>query len=125
MKETATYRYARILQEKGLIDELIEFQKMLLPLFVDFPKSKSARITRAIFDQTMAIDAQLQGPGYYEKVTGLCRHIQEWCIKESRSFLRMRIETNLADLLFKQEKYNDALEILRNLNYELKKKDDK
>lgn len=37
----------------------------------------------------------------------------------------MRIETNLADLLFKQEKYNDALEILRNLNYELKKKDDK
>jgi 26S proteasome regulatory subunit N6 len=25
MKETATYRYARILQEKGLIDELIEF----------------------------------------------------------------------------------------------------
>ena len=37
----------------------------------------------------------------------------------------MRIETNLADLMFKQEKYNDALEILKQLTYELKKKEDK
>jgi len=39
--------------------------------------------------------------------------------------LRMRIETNLAELLFKQEKYNDSLEILKALTYELKKKEDK
>jgi 26S proteasome regulatory subunit N6 len=31
----------------------------------------------------------------------LSRHIIAWCESESRSFLRMRIETNLADLLFK------------------------
>jgi len=37
----------------------------------------------------------------------------------------MRIETNLADLLFKQEKYADSLEILNRLTYELKKKEDK
>jgi 26S proteasome regulatory subunit N6 len=37
----------------------------------------------------------------------------------------MRIETNLAELLFKQEKYNDSLEILKALTYELKKKEDK
>lgn len=37
----------------------------------------------------------------------------------------MRIETNLADLLFKQHKYADSLEILSKLTYELKKKEDK
>jgi hypothetical protein len=37
----------------------------------------------------------------------------------------MRVETNLAELLFKQEKYNDSLEILKGLTYELKKKEDK
>lgn len=37
----------------------------------------------------------------------------------------MKIENKLADLLFKQNKYQDALVILNKLLYELKKKDDK
>lgn len=55
----------------------------------------------------------------------LCHFIVEWCEKESRSFLRMRIENKLADLYFKLNKYADALDILRKLVYELKKKEDK
>lgn len=39
--------------------------------------------------------------------------------------MRMRIETNLADLNFKLDKYNDAIQILNKLTYELKKKEDK
>jgi hypothetical protein len=102
-KETATYRLAKILKEKGLIDELIELQKVILPLFIEFPKSKTAKITRSLFDMTMSSDATAQGPAaqYYSKLVDLSRHIINWCEKESRSFLRMRIETNLADLLFK------------------------
>ena len=37
----------------------------------------------------------------------------------------MRIETNLADLFFKLEKYQDSIQILGKLTYELKKKEDK
>ena len=37
----------------------------------------------------------------------------------------MKIENKLADLYFKQEKYQDALQILGKLMYELKRKDDK
>ena len=37
----------------------------------------------------------------------------------------MRIETNQADLYFKMQKFNDALQILNKLTYELKKKEDK
>jgi len=37
----------------------------------------------------------------------------------------MRIETNLAELLFKQLKYYEALDILSKLTSELNKKEDK
>jgi len=60
-----------------------------------------------------------------DPLIALSKHIIEWCEKESRSFLRMKIENKLADLLFKQNKYQDALVILNKLLYELKKKDDK
>jgi 26S proteasome regulatory subunit N6 len=129
-KENATYRLAKILRDKGLVDELISLQKQILPLFIEFPKSKTAKITRSLFDLSLTIDPTSQlGPlgstQFYAKLVDLSRHIIAWCETESRSFLRMRIETNLADLLFKQEKYADSLEILNRLTYELKKKEDK
>lgn len=118
-KETATYKLANIYKQKGLIEELIQLQKLILPLFVDFPKSKTAKILRTLFDLTLKVE------GKYDELVDLAKHIIEWCDKESRSFLRMRIETNLAELFFKQEKFHDSLELLKKLNYELKKKEDK
>jgi len=56
-KEQATYKLARIFKDKGLIDELLELQKVILPLFIEFPKSKTAKITRTLFDLTMSVDA--------------------------------------------------------------------
>ena len=52
-KETATYNLAAIYKEKGLIDELISLQKTILPLFIDFPKAKTAKIMRTLFDLTL------------------------------------------------------------------------
>jgi len=63
--------------------------------------------------------------GKNNELVDLCHYIIQWCEKESRSFLRMRIENKLAELLFSLEKYNDSLEILKKLLYELKKKEDK
>ena len=63
--------------------------------------------------------------GRNEDLVDLCLYIIAWCEKESRSFLKMRIENKLAELYFKLEKYNDSLEILKRLLYELKKKEDK
>jgi 26S proteasome regulatory subunit N6 len=119
-KETATYNLAAIYKEKGLIDELIALQKTILPLFIDFPKAKTAKIMRTLFDLT------LKGQeGRFADLIGLAMYIIEWCEKEERSFLRMKIETNLADLYFKLEKYQDAIQLLNKLTYELKKKEDK
>lgn len=109
-KENATYRLAKILRDRGLVDDLIKLQKDILPLFIDFPKSKTAKITRSLFDLSLTIDANSTGLSggvngqsiFLVKLTELARNIIEWCDSESRTFLRMRIETNLADLLFKQ-----------------------
>jgi hypothetical protein len=104
-KETATYKLANIYKEKGLIDELVNLQKAVLPLFIEFPKSKAAKISRTLFDLTKSIDANSMvgsdSVSFYGKLIDLSRHIISWCEQESRSFLRMRIETTLAELLFK------------------------
>lgn len=118
-KEQATYKLAAIYKEKGLVEELINLTKTILPLFIEFPKSKLAKITRTLFDLTIKVE------GRHQQLVDLCNHIIAWCESENRSFLRMRIQTNLADLNFKLQKYNDALEILGKLTYELKKKEDK
>jgi len=63
--------------------------------------------------------------GKNQSLVDLCKYIIDWCEKESRSFLRMRIENKLAELYFKLEKYHDSLGLLNKLLYELKKKEDK
>lgn len=98
---------------------MIELQKQILPLFLNMPKSKQAKIARTLFDMSTKI------VGKQQDLVGLCKYIIEWCEKESRSFLRMRIENKLAELYFQLEKFNDALDVLRKLTYELKKKEDK
>jgi 26S proteasome regulatory subunit N6 len=57
-KETAVYRLAGIFKEKGLVDELIQLQRDLLPLFIDIPKSKTAKIIRTLFDMTTKIEGR-------------------------------------------------------------------
>jgi hypothetical protein len=57
-KETATYRLANIFKDKGLVDELIQLQKDILPLYVDIPKSKQAKIVRTLFDLTTKVEGR-------------------------------------------------------------------
>ena len=57
-KEQATYRLAAIYKDKGLIEELINLTKTILPLFINFPKSKLAKITRTLFDLAMKVEGK-------------------------------------------------------------------
>jgi hypothetical protein len=54
-KEQATYKLAALYKEKTLIDELVALQKAILPLFINLPKSKVAKIVRTLFDLTLEI----------------------------------------------------------------------
>jgi len=55
----------------------------------------------------------------------LCKESIEWAKAETRTFLRQRIETRLADLYLKTKEYTTALELLTNLLREVKRLDDK
>lgn len=92
-----------------------------MPLYIDLPKSKVGKIIRTLFD--MAV--RFPGKNRNQPLIDLSNHVIEWCNKESRSFLRMKIENKLAELMFKQQKYNESLALLGKLLHELKKKDDK
>lgn len=83
------------------------------------PKSKTAKIIRTLFDLSTKIE------GKNAQLVELCKYIIEWCDKESRSFLRMRIENKLAELYFRLEKFHDALTLLNKLLFELRRKEDK
>ena len=120
-KEQAAYRLAGIFYSKLLFDQLIDLTKQILPQYKDLPQSKTAKIIRTLFDQAL----KFPGRNRNEPLIELSKYIIDWCEKESRSFLRMKIENKLAELLFKQQKYQDSLQILNKLLYELKKKDDK
>jgi 26S proteasome regulatory subunit N6 len=122
-KETAVYRLGGIYKDKSLVDELLQLQKSILPLFIDLPKSKVAKIVRTLFDLTLTVQHAVQNRT--KDLVDLCKFIIAWCEKESRSFLRMRIESKLADLYFRLQRYADALDVLKKLLSELKKKEDK
>jgi len=49
-KEQASYRLAAIFSQLSLFDELIDLTKMILPMYLDLPKSKTAKIIRTLFD---------------------------------------------------------------------------
>lgn len=86
-KEQSAYRLATIFSQKSLFNELIDLTKMVLPMYIDLPKSKTAKIIRTMFDMC------LKFPGRHrnDPLIDLCNYIIEWCTKESRSFLRMKI----------------------------------
>ena len=98
-KETAVYKLAGLYKDKQLIDELIQLQRAVLPVFIDLPKSKVAKIVRSLFDLTLGIPMAVEGRT--KDLVELCRYIIDWCEKESRSFLRMRIENKLAEMYFR------------------------
>lgn len=120
-KEQAANRLGAIFASLSLYDELVDLTKQILPMYIDLPKSKTAKIIRTLFDMCIKCPDKSK----HATLIDLSQYIIDWCNKESRSFLRMKIENKLAELYFKQQKYQDSLNILNKLLYELKRKDDK
>ena len=86
LREKAIYRLGKLYQEKGLVDELIDLTKSMLPLFINLPhKSKVAKVVRTLFDMSTKI------PGNEKALVDLCNHIIDWARENKRSFLRHRI----------------------------------
>jgi len=100
----------------GAIGDLL---KELRPVFVAFPKAKTAKLVRTL------LDAMSKVPDSLELQLSLVKESVEWTIAEKRTFLRQRLQTKLCELLRIKKEYPQALELLDGLIKEVKRLDDK
>jgi len=100
-------------------DSLASLLKKMRPISVYFPKSKTAKLVRKLLELLSEI------PDTLKLQLQLINETIEWCKEESNTFLRQRLETRLAFLLFQDSQFKDSLELLTRLLSEVRKLDDK
>ena len=105
-REEAALALADLYAQRGSSDKLTRLLEDLRPLFAVVPKAKTAKIVRAIIDAVSRI------PGTTDLQLKLCREQAAWAREEKRTFLRQRIETRLASLLFATKDYPGALALI-------------
>jgi 26S proteasome regulatory subunit N6 len=81
-------------------------RRLLLPppLPPPLPQARTAKAVRTVLDLVgraapVALDLQLS----------LCAEVIDWCNAEKRTFLRQRVQSRLASLLFLQGRYQEAV----------------
>jgi len=87
--------------------------------FVVIPRARTAKLGR------MIIQALRKVPGSQDLQVSLCREWIAWAVKEGRTLLRQRLDTELSEILLEQGRFNETLEIVSRLTSELRKVDHK
>lgn len=100
-------------------EKLVALLKSIRPRFGKMPKSKTAKLVRLVIDELGRV------PNSTVMQINLCKEYIEWCKAEKRSFLRQRIQARLASLLLANNENQEALNLLKDLQTEIKKLDDK
>ena len=119
VREEAVYRLAKLFVTGRQFDKVMSLLESANPLFVAIPKAKTAKIVRTVIEIVSEVtDATAMQ-------IGLCEQVVAWCTREKRSFLRQRVQSKLAALLFKSAQYQEALTLCNKLLRELKRLDDK
>jgi len=119
IKEKAVYELTRahcIQKEYSAIVGFLETSTF----FQKVTKAKCAKVVRQVLDIVCSL-----APTAYDMQREICEKIIVWCQREKRSFLRQRVEAKLAAILFHENRFGDALELIDRLLSELKKIDDK
>ena len=122
LKERAVYDLTRAYCASQTYNEVVDFLtgEQGKQFLSQITKAKTAKVVRQVLDIvcTAAADqVQVQET--------IARSIIAWTLEEKRSFLRQRIESKLATILFKQQKYQESLSTCNALLQELKQLDDK
>lgn len=121
VKEHAIYQLGRLYTKHGREKQLNELLQSVRPFFLMIPKAKTGKIVRTVIDMV----SKTGGPDSLQLQADLCHDSIAWCNKEKHSFLRQRIEARLAGILFEQDQFQKALDLITRLLREIKKLDDK
>jgi len=119
LKGIAIVRSGKVLAELGKSDAVLQLTKNARAFFRTIPKARTAKIVR---DLLVAVS---KVPGTIDLQEKLCVDSIEWCKQQKRNFLRQRLETRYASIMLQLQKYDEAMALLRRLQREVKKVDDK
>ncbi|RHY77527.1 hypothetical protein DYB34_005773 [Aphanomyces astaci] len=114
VKELSIYKLGQLYIRHGREKELAALLQNVRPFFSTIPKAKTGKIVK-VLDATKALQFQAD----------LCYDSIAWCNLEKHTFLRQRIQARLASILFEQQKFQAALDLITELLREIKKLDDK
>uniref|UniRef100_A0A7S1C045 PCI domain-containing protein n=1 Tax=Corethron hystrix TaxID=216773 RepID=A0A7S1C045_9STRA len=127
LKERVIYLLVRLLCTKSDSSTASSVVRLLTggdpstdALLAAMNRARAAKVIRASLDAIA--DAAPNDSGLYISV---CRSIISWCVENKRSFLRQRVESKLAGILFATGDYENALDLIGKLLEELKRLDDK
>jgi 26S proteasome regulatory subunit N6 len=119
IKERAVYDLTRAFCNSKEYSSIVNFLEVST-FFHNVTKAKCAKVVRHVLDIVCSL-----APLAYDMQKQVCEKIIVWCQREKRTFLRQRVESKLANILFQQSEYADALVLIDRLLMELKKLDDK
>ncbi|CEL93555.1 unnamed protein product [Vitrella brassicaformis CCMP3155] len=119
IQEQAIYALGELYVSKRRGDEVRNLMKEIRPFFATLPKARTAKIVRTLIDNVTKI------PGSEDLAILVCKDCIAWCKDEKRTFLRLRVQKDLAGLYYQQERYQLGLSLINPLCKEVKKLDDK
>jgi len=123
VKESACYALARLLCSSSDYSKILPLITTTCTVFfAAVTKAKVAKIVRQILEVVSS-----EAPEELGMQSDVCGAIIAWCngCATPRTFLRQRVESKLAFVLFKQSSFASALTLVSSLLAELKKLDDK
>jgi len=106
VREEAVLKLGQVLR---MLHDAKGIQKLLQdlrPFFASIPKAKTGKIVRALIDEV----SQVHGASAI--AIELCKETIEWAEKETRTFLRLHLETKLAEAYFQANKCQESLKVI-------------
>jgi len=119
IKERAVYDLTRAYCAQKQYSDVVSFLEAST-FFLNVNKAKCAKVVRQVLDIVCGL-----APGEHDMQREICEKIVVWCRREKRTFLRQRVEAKLAAIMFHQNSFTEALQLIDGLLRELKKIDDK
>jgi 26S proteasome regulatory subunit N6 len=118
-KEQAVYRLAELLTATKDGQAAIQLLTDVRPFFQMLPKAKTTKMVRRLFEHIVQCGVPLQ------EQEQVCLATVEWARQEKRTFLRHRLQLRYVEVLFAENRKNDALSSLSTLLKEVRRLDDR
>lgn len=117
LKEAAIYKATCMLPQKA--DSLAQFIRALEPIWVAFPRAKTAKIIKDI----LTVFDKMEDPS--EVQNQLLKELIDWASRDNRVFLKQSLELKLAELYLIQRKFTESLALTQELLKHFRRLDDK